>query len=132
MTYLLDTHVLMWAMYKEERLDHNSRRIIRDPAVGLVFSAVSIWEVVIKSAKGRHDFPYEARKLRSDLIDNHYRELDVRSEHALAVETLPMHHTDPFDRLLVAQAKVEDLRFLTNDHELAQYEDLAELFDSVD
>lgn len=86
-----------------------------------MFSTASIWEIVIKNALGRSDFRVEPRRLRDGLIQNGYRELVVRSEHALAVGRLPPLHKDPFDRILIAQAQVENVTLLTTDDKVACY-----------
>ena len=121
MTFLLDTHVLLWAAGEPGRLTTETRDLLRDPATELTFSTASIWEVVIKSALGRTDFRVDPRLLRDGLIQNGYSELAIRSEHALAVGLLPPIHNDPFDRILVAQAQVEGITLLTLDEKLARY-----------
>ena len=121
MTFLLDTHVLLWAAGDPRRLTPQSRDLLRNPATELMFSAASIWEVVIKSALGRSDFRVDPRLLRDRLIQNGYSELAIRSEHALAVGLLPPIHNDPFDRILMAQAQVENIMLLTMDKKLARY-----------
>lgn len=95
--------------------------LLGDPDTGLVFSAASIWEVVIKNSLGRSDFRIEPQKLRSGLIEYGYDELEINSEHALAVGHLPSIHRDPFDRILLAQALVEGITLYTMDPLLARY-----------
>lgn len=85
------------------------------------FSAASLWEIAIKSALGRADFVVEPRRLRRGLLDNGWQELAVSGEHAAATLDLPPLHSDPFDRLLLAQAHVEGLTLLTADRMVAQY-----------
>ena len=121
MTFLLDTHLLLWAAGDPTRLTPESRSLLDDPATELMFSTASIWEVVIKNALGRSDFRVEPRLLRDGLIQNGYGELAIRSEHALAVGLLPPIHNDPFDRILMAQAQVENITLLTTDRTLARY-----------
>ena len=121
MTFLLDTHVLLWAAGEAGRLKPETRILLGDPATELTFSTASIWEVVIKSALGRSDFRVDPQRLRDGLLRNGYRELAIRSEHALAVGLLPPIHNDPFDRILVAQAQVEGMTLLTVDEKLARY-----------
>jgi len=120
-TFLLDTHLLLWAAGAPERLTVETQRLLDDQDVELVFSTASIWEVVIKSALGRSDFTVDARQLRDGLVRNGYRELAMRSEHALAVGQLPSIHQDPFDRILIAQAQVEEFTLLTTDNSIAHY-----------
>jgi PIN domain nuclease of toxin-antitoxin system len=118
---LLDTQLLLWAAGQPERLSARAKRQLNDPNNELLFSAVSIWEITIKSALGRDDFRVEPRVLRRALLDNGYVELPITSEHAVNVDGLPPLHKDPFDRLLLAQALVEGINLLTADEQLARY-----------
>lgn len=121
MKLLLDTHLLLWAAGTPRRLSAAARRAIESPDNSLVFSVASLWEVVIKRSLDRADFQVDAHLLRRGLLDNGYAELPVTGEHALAVESLPPIHKDPFDRLLVAQATVEGMTLLTADANVALY-----------
>ncbi len=121
MKLLLDTHLLLWAAGQPERLSGEARALIDAAENELFFSAASIWEVVIKRVLGRDGFRVDARLLRRGLLDNGYNELTTGSEHVVAIESLPDIHKDPFDRILVAQATVEGMTFLTADPILAQY-----------
>jgi PIN domain nuclease of toxin-antitoxin system len=98
-----------------------ARALIEDPAHELIFSAASLWEIALKRQLGRNDFRVDPRLLRRGLRDNGYLELPVTSEHALATDSLPPVHTDPFDRILVAQATVEGMALLTVDPVVARY-----------
>jgi PIN domain nuclease of toxin-antitoxin system len=80
-----------------------------------------VWEVAIKRGLGRSDFQADPRLLRRGLLDNGYIELPILSDHVVAIESLPPIHKDPFDRLLVAQATVEGITFLTADSIVATY-----------
>jgi PIN domain nuclease of toxin-antitoxin system len=122
MKLLLDTHLLLWAAGEPSRLPARARALIRDPANETVFSAASLWEIAIKSRLGRDDFHVDPRLLRRGLLDNSYTELPITSEHAVAVDSLPPLHKDPFDRILVAQATVEGITLLTADPVVAQYQ----------
>jgi len=121
MKLLLDTHLLLWAAGEPGRLPARARALIKDPANELIFSAASLWEIVIKRSLGRDDFRVDPRLLRRGLLDNSYRELPVSSEHAVAVDSLLPIHKDPFDRILIAQATVEGLALLTVDPVVARY-----------
>lgn len=121
MKLLLDSHLLLWAAGTPERLSAAARALFEDPDSELLFSAASLWEIAIKRALGREDFQVDARVLRRGLLDNGYAELAVTSEHAVAIDTLPPIHRDPFDRLLVAQAQVEGITLLTSDESIARY-----------
>jgi PIN domain nuclease of toxin-antitoxin system len=118
---LLDTQLLLWAAGQPERLSARARKLLDDPRNDLLFSAASLWEIAIKSTLGREDFQVEPRLLRRGLLDNGYVELPVTSEHAVGIDALPLHHKDPFDRLLLAQALVEGVVLLTADAQLARY-----------
>jgi PIN domain nuclease of toxin-antitoxin system len=118
---LLDTHLLLWLAGQPERLSGVARAQIDEPDNELFFSAASVWEVVVKRAIGRDDFKVDARLLRRGLLDNGYSELSISSEHAVALESLPPIHKDPFDRMLIAQATVEGITLLTADSIVSQY-----------
>lgn len=121
MTLLVDTHLLLWAAGEPKKLSKKARQLLEDPDSRLWFSAASLWEVAIKHGLGRQDFRVEPRRLRRGLIDNGWRELAISSEHAVATLDLPPLHKDPFDRMLVAQARVEGLALVTSDEFLARY-----------
>lgn len=121
MLLLLDTHVVLWAAYQPARLSAGGNELLSDPVNTLLFSAASIWEVAIKAGLGRPDFTVDANVLRRALVENGYRELPVTGAHAAAVTGLPAVHLDPFDRLLVAQARVEGVTLLTADRQVAMY-----------
>ena len=121
MNLLLDTHLLLWAASEPERLSAKARVLLLDPANQLMFSAASLWEVTLKNSLDRPDFKVDPRRLWRMLLVSGYRELPVTSEHTIAVNDLPQLHKDPFDRILVAQARVESLLLLTADKAVAKY-----------
>lgn len=121
MKLLLDTHLLLWAAGEPDRLSAEARALIVETGNELFFSAASLWEVAIKNGLGREDFAVDPRLLRRGLLDNGYSNLSIASEHAVAVDSLPSIHRDPFDRLLVAQSLVEGITLLTSDELVAQY-----------
>lgn len=121
MIYLVDTHLVLWAAYEPDRLSKAASALIADPAHTLLVSAASIWEVAIKTALGRRDFTVDAGILRRALAENSYQELPITSAHAATVATLPHLHNDPFDRILIAQARVEGVPLLTSDPMVANY-----------
>jgi PIN domain nuclease of toxin-antitoxin system len=118
---LVDTQILLWSALRLDRVPAAARSLMEDEANELVFSVVSIWEIAIKSAQGRPDFNVDPRRLRRQLLRNTWRELHITGEHALTVFDLPLLHKDPFDRLLLAQAIVEDARLVTVDRRLGDY-----------
>lgn len=121
MKFLLDTHVLLWAAGEPERLPSDARALLDEPENELLFSAASFWEVAVKRGLERPDFRVDPRLLRRGLIDNGYSELAITSAHAVAIDSLPPLHKDPFDRILVAQSTVEGITLLTVDPLVARY-----------
>ena len=122
MKLLLDTHLLLWAAGAPQRLPAAARKLVADRGNELWFSVVSLWEVAIKRSLGREDFRADPHLLRRGLLENGYAELAIAGEHAIAVDALPRLHKDPFDRMLVAQARMEGITLLTADPQVARYE----------
>jgi PIN domain nuclease of toxin-antitoxin system len=118
MNLLLDTHALLWALHTPERLSQEARAAIGDGSRLVYFSAASVWELAIKSSRGKLDI--DADFLRAAELSR-FSELPVRSEHAWAVRDLPPFHGDPFDRILISQAMVEKLTIVTRDHLFSEY-----------
>lgn len=121
MRFLLDTHVLLWAASTPEKINPSIRKQLEDPENELIFSAASFWEIAIKNSLERADFKVGLWHLRRSLLDNEYEELPVTSEHVAFTQLLEKFHKDPFDRMLIAQACVEDLTLLTADALVARY-----------
>ncbi len=121
MTFLLDTHLLVWSAVDSPMLPLAVRRLLQEPKSELAFSAASIWEVAIKHGLRRRDFSLDPRVLRRGLLEVGYTELPVTGLHAAAVDVLPPIHRDPFDRLLVAQAQAEGVTLLTADETVTRY-----------
>jgi PIN domain nuclease of toxin-antitoxin system len=124
MKLLLDTHLLLRAAARPDRLSHAASRLIEDPDNEPMFSAASLWEIAIKCALVGPDFDADPRLLRRELLDNGYSEMAVTSAHAVAVLTLPSLHKDPFDRILIAQSIAEGVTLLTSDPVVARYQGL--------
>jgi PIN domain nuclease of toxin-antitoxin system len=120
---LLDTHVALWAITDSPRLPPTARELIASPKTNVWISAASIWEIAIKHALGRGEMPISGQDALRYFSDSGYRRLPIEAEHAVAVEELPGHHNDPFDRILVAQALVEPMRLMTHDALVALYSD---------
>ena len=121
MIHLLDTHLLLWAAGDPARLSEQAKARLLDPDSTPMFSSASIWEVAIKTALGREGFRVDPRRLWRMLLAHGYTELPIRAEHAVTVSFLPPLHKDPFDRILVAQAKTEAIDLLTSDSRVADY-----------
>ncbi len=121
MRLLLDTHVFLWLLAEPERLGAQLA-LVEDPAVELLVSAASSWEIAIKHGLGRLPLPEPPERYVPDRIRAiGATPLAIEHGHALAVAALPALHGDPFDRLLVAQAKLLDLEILTADSAIARY-----------
>ena len=123
---LLDTHLLLWAVAEPRKLPPGARK--RIDAAEIFVSAASIWEVSIKAALGK--LSADPAELLAEIEPAGFTLLPVTGEHAAAVARLPAVHSDPFDRMLVAQAKTEPLLLLTNDSLLAGYGDCVEVIAS--
>ena len=118
MRLLLDTHVFIWAVTADRKLKPADRSFITS-AEKVFVSAASIWEIAIKCRLGKIDG--DANDFADGIEASGFKELPVSARHAAAVGTLPLHHTDPFDRLILAQAFAEPLHLLTADSALAAY-----------
>ncbi|MBK9493000.1 MAG: type II toxin-antitoxin system VapC family toxin [Xanthomonadales bacterium] len=123
MNLLLDTHVALWAIVDSPKLTEKARELIQSPKTAVWISAASVWEIAIKHALARGDMPVASQDAVRYFRESGYRFLAVEAEHAVAVEGLPAHHNDPFDRILVAQALIEPMRLMTHDALVARYSD---------
>jgi PIN domain nuclease of toxin-antitoxin system len=115
---LLDTHAFVWWDLEDSRLSEIARAAIADPENRIVVSAASVWEISIQRMIGK--FAFRNDTLRA-LDGSGFEPLDITPRHADAAGSLPLHHSDPFDRLLVAQSKLESLVLVTQDRQLAVY-----------
>jgi PIN domain nuclease of toxin-antitoxin system len=118
MNLSLDTHVLLWTLSAPERLSAVARNAIEDPANIVFVSAAVAWEIEIKAALGKLRAPSD---LPQQLAAANFQELPITIAHALAIKQLPNLHRDPFDRIMLAQAKAAGLTFVTADPEVLQY-----------
>lgn len=120
MKVLLDTHTFIWAITDERRLSPRARSLIASSE--LWWSVVSLWEAIQKAQVGKLSLPLPAGPvLTGELSSNHVRLLPVSLSHVLRVEELPLHHRDPFDRLLIAQSIEEGWPIITADPWFARY-----------
>jgi PIN domain nuclease of toxin-antitoxin system len=120
---LLDTHAFLWWITGDARLSGAAAEAIADGRNEIYVSAASIWEIAIKGRLGRLEIPGNPGEfIGAQIVENAFRGLAIDAAHALRVWTLPDHHQDPFDRLLVAQAQVEGLRLVTRDPQVAKYD----------
>ncbi len=126
MNLLLDTHIALWAIADDPRLSSQAKDLIADPANEVFVSAASVWEIAIKHALARdhvNDMPISGQTALGYFREAGFTLLDISAAHAAAVETLPLLHADPFDRILLGQARSVPLRLLTQDGKLAAYSD---------
>lgn len=121
MRYLLDTHFLLWAAFEPKELSVRERELILDDNNEIIFSTISIWEIAIKSSKYRDRAYPTAAALRTGLLLNGYTELPLFGRHALDLQYLPLLHKDPFDRMLIAQARSDGLILITRDRIMLEY-----------
>ena len=119
MGFLLDTHVLLWWLANDPKLSADVRETIRNPVNDSFVSAATIWEIAIKTSLGKLKQPDD---LLTVLRDNRFQVLDISAEHCLNVGSLPWHHKDPFDRMLISQALVEGLTIITVDNKFKLYD----------
>ena len=117
--YLLDTNALLWWADDPNRLSDQARLAISNGQSDVLVSTVTVWEIAIKRQLGKLQAPSDIAKL---IADNRFIPLAATIDHALAVESLPLHHRDPFDRLLIAQARVEGVEFITSDKKISRYD----------
>jgi PIN domain nuclease of toxin-antitoxin system len=116
---LLDTHALIWALSAPARLSTRVLALLDDVDVRVVVSAVSPWEIAIKQKRGKLEVPAD---LVQQLAASAFEPLDITATHGIAAGSLPLHHRDPFDRMLVAQAQLEQLTLVTSDPRLRAYD----------
>jgi PIN domain nuclease of toxin-antitoxin system len=122
MKLLLDTHVLLWAITGDRRLSENACHLFLDKQNDLYLSLASLWEICIKISLGKIQLVEDwFLVLRQEMSINAIRWLSIEANHCLLLQTLPFHHRDPFDRLLVAQALAEKMTLLSHDPQLSKY-----------
>lgn len=122
MNVLLDTHAFLWWVIDDSQLSNTARAIIVEPTNTIYLSVVSAWEIIIKERTGKLSLPEPPETyIPSRLTSNRFVTLTVEMQHVLQIASLPDHHRDPFDRLLIAQSQSENLPLLTVDHLIRQY-----------
>lgn len=126
MRLLLDTHIAAWAVRNVDRLSKSAMSLLRDPANDIWFSHVSLWEIAVKRGLNRvsaEGLPKSPQMAMADFTEAGFQPLPILYSHICAVTDLPTEHSDPFDRLLIAQALTEPMRFVTHERRLADYSD---------
>ena len=123
MKTLLDTHALLWLIAGDERLSETAKKIFLDQENSLFFSAAGLWEICIKKSLGKLSLKSGWLKaIQDEMKVNVIQWLPIEMLHCAELTKLPFHHRDPFDRMLIAQAMVEDMLFLSRDSRLSDYE----------
>ena len=121
MKLLPDTHAFLWFVAGDGRLSDRARRAMERADAELLLSAACVWEMAIKASLGRLSLPLPVRDYVSEKLEAGFRTLPVELAHAAAVESLPFHHRDPFDRLLIAQSLVEGIPLVSGDPAFGKY-----------
>src|SRR2546425_9644913 len=110
MNVLLDTHAMLWFFWDDPQLSAKAKATIEDPVNRKLVSVASCWEVAVKAGVGKLSLGEPSQSfLQREIVRNSFELLSISLDHATAVETLPFHHRDPFDRLLVAQMLLEQI-----------------------
>lgn len=117
--FLLDTHIFIWWMENKKRLDKNLFNILKNPKNTIILSAATIWEIVIKRAKGKLK---TSITLEKGIKQSGFIILPIQMTHVLGIQKLPHYHADPFDRLLISQSQIESLTLITSDQKIWQYD----------
>ncbi len=118
MRYLLDTHVVLWWLTEPEKIHTKARKIIQDKSNEILISTASFWEIAIKKSIGRLTMPHN---LLETIALEGFKTLPIMPDECIGVADLPMHHSDPFDRLMIMQAKLYNLVIITRDNKIPEY-----------
>ena len=122
MRVLVDTHTFLWALLKDHRLSATAKQVLTSKEHELYFSLVSLWEIAVKMKIGKlNTVGSSVTYIRDEMAEYGMELLPIRYEHILELERLPLHHSEPFDRLLIAQAVAESLPILTHDEKFPLY-----------
>ena len=122
MRILIDTQILIWLLNGDLQLSLDRREKLVDPANRVFISIASFWEIAIKSSRGKLSLAKSIEDIFSEIDNSSSTILSIAPEHTLQVSRLPFHHKDPFDRMLIAQAIVENIPLMSPDHDFADYE----------
>ncbi|MDP6631575.1 MAG: type II toxin-antitoxin system VapC family toxin [Kiritimatiellia bacterium] len=122
MNMLVDTHAMLWFAAGDDRLSPTARATIEDPETTTYISVASWWEIAIKCSVNKLQLDLPLEKFMAHRIDEGFRVLTIDTQHLPALTTLPFHHRDPFDRLIICQAMAEDMPVCTGDSHFAGYE----------
>ena len=121
MKYLLDTHIILWAAIDVKKLSRKAKSLLESPDNILYFSPVSLWEISIKHAKYPDQMPITSERVKELALRMGLIELPVRSRHGVDIAKLPDIHNDPFDRMLITQARSDGLNLISHDDKVIAY-----------
>ena len=121
MNMLVDTHVMLWFVSGDERLSQKARQTIEDPGCKNYISIASWWEIAIKCSLGKLHLACTFETFMAERIEEGFRVLSLEAQHLPALASLPFHHRDPFDRLIICQAMAENMPVCTGDRHFAAY-----------
>jgi PIN domain nuclease of toxin-antitoxin system len=121
MKYLVDTHALLWFFNGDKQLSQTAKQILSDKKYQKFVSIASVWELAIKIALNKLKFPDNAQGFIKVVAENKFELCNIKPEHIFKLEQLEKFHKDPFDRILIATAIVEDMKFITNDENIHLY-----------
>jgi PIN domain nuclease of toxin-antitoxin system len=119
MKLLLDTHALLWWLADDKLLGRQARELVEDPGNDILISVVSLWEIAVKTRIGK--LQADIKEITDAVQQEGFALLDIGIAHLRTLGALPMHHRDPFDHLLIAQAIAEDATFMSEDRNAARY-----------
>jgi PIN domain nuclease of toxin-antitoxin system len=121
MNIILDTHILLWFLSGDKNLKSKDKFLIADNANNKFVSLASIWEIALKVNTGKLDLGISLAELVEEIATNNFQFLEIEFKHIYHLSELPFHHSDPFDRIIIAQAVVEDFKLLTVDIKMKKY-----------
>lgn len=119
--YLIDTHTLLWALLQVDKLSEDVKDVLSN-SEGIYVSIVSLWEIAIKQSIGKLDVIYSLEEIADECVKVKINIMQIHPKHLDAIKQLPHIHNDPFDRLLIAQAKTEGMKLITKDGKIAKYD----------
>ncbi len=123
MKFLLDTHVFLWWIMDSPQISKDARKLMSEGSSDLFWSSASSWEIAIKYANGKLPLPDEPGVfIMSELSSNRISSLSITNEHSFMAGKLPVHHRDPFDRMLITQSNFENMPLITSDRIMSQYD----------
>ncbi|MEM7110776.1 MAG: type II toxin-antitoxin system VapC family toxin [Bacteroidota bacterium] len=122
MAYLLDTQVLIWIFGEPEKLTTDMISIIKNPENDLCVSQVSFWEMAVKINIGKLTLPVNLEEFMVETLDNDISVIEVKANHIFGIVDMPLHHRDPFDRLILSQSMLEDIPLISSDNQFKAYD----------